>query len=120
MGDPPSRFRDIRIRQAISLSLDRAALSKIAFDGASIPTFYAPQSLGKWALKMEDLPADTADWYKFDLARGKQLLKDAGADTMTVKYVSPTPLPPSGEAAWLHVMREAAFNMVKALGWDIN
>ena len=120
LGDPPSRFRDIRIRQAISLAIDRAALSKIAFDDKCIPTFYAPQSLGKWALKMEDLPPDTAQWYKFDLARGKQLLKDAGADTMPVKLLSPTPLPPSGEAPWFHAMREAVYNMLQALGWPIS
>jgi len=48
-----------------------AALSKVAFNDASIPTFYAPQCLGKWALKMEDLPPDTAQWYKFDLQHGK-------------------------------------------------
>jgi ABC-type transport system substrate-binding protein len=117
---PNSKFADIRVRQAISLAIDRDALAKVAFNNACIPTFYAPQSLGRWALKMEDLPPDTAQYYKFDLARAKQLLRDAGADGMTVKYVSPTPLPPSGEANWLHVMREAVFNMLSALPWQIS
>ena len=69
---------------------------------------------------MEDFPPDTAQWYKFDLPRAKQLLKDAGADTMTVRYTSPTPLPPSGEAVWLKQMREAVFNMLQPLGWQIS
>jgi peptide/nickel transport system substrate-binding protein len=120
LGDTSSKFRDIRIRQAISLAIDRSALSKIAFDNACVPTFYAPQSLGKWALKMEDLPPDTAQWYKFDLARAKQLLKDAGGDTMTVKMLSPTPYPPSGEAPSFHAMREAIYNMLQPLGWQIS
>jgi len=119
-GDPPSKFRDIRIRQAISLAIDRDALSKLAFDGKCIPTFYSPQGLGKWSLKMEDLPPDTAQWYKFDLARSKQLLKDAGADILSVVLTSPSPLPPSGEAVWLKAMREAVYNMLKALPWQIN
>ena len=119
LGDPADRFRDIRLRQAISSALDRAALSKIAFADLSIPTFYAPQSLGKWALKMEDLPADTAQWYKLDLTRAKQLIKAAGADNASVKLLSPTPFPPAGEAASFHNMREAVYNMLQALGWQI-
>ncbi len=120
LGDPSSKFRDIRVRQAMSLAIDRNALSKIAFNNACVPTFYAPQGLGKWALKMEQLPPDTAQFYKQDLPRAKQLLKDAGADTMTVKMLSPTPYPPSGEAPSFHAMREAIYNMLQALGWQIS
>jgi peptide/nickel transport system substrate-binding protein len=120
LGDPSSKFRDIRLRQAISLAIDRNALAKIAFDNACIPTFYAPQGLGKWSLKMEQLPSDTAQWYKQDLPRARQLLKDAGADTMSVKMLSPTPYPPSGEAPSFHAMREAIYNMLQALGWQIS
>jgi ABC-type transport system substrate-binding protein len=115
-----SPFKDIRLRQAMSMALDRDALSKAAFDGKSTPCFYSPQSLGKWSLKMDQLPAETAQYYKFDLAKAKQLASAAGASSMQIKYLSPSPYPSSGENPWFRVMREATAAMLKELPWQIN
>ncbi|GEM_PF-975185 len=119
-GEANSPMKDIRLRQALSLALDRNALAKVAFDGKAIPTFYAPQSFGKWALKLEQLPADTAQYYKADLGKAKQLADAAGASSLTIKMLSPTPFPPSGEAPWFKTMRETVYNMLQALPWKIN
>ena len=118
--DPQSPFRDIRLRQAMSLAIDRDALSKAAYDGKSVPCFYSPQSFGKWSLKMEQLPTDTAQYYKFDLQRAKQLASAAGAASLDVKYLSPTPYPSSGERPDFKVMREATYAMLQGLPWKIS
>ena len=113
-------FRDIRLRRAMSLALDRDALSQIAFRGKATPTFYSPQSLGKWSLKMDQLPAETAPWYKFNLQQAKQLASAAGAEKLEIKYQSPTPYPSSGEFPWFKSTREATYNMLQALPWKIS
>ena len=102
------------------MALDRDALSKAAFDGKSVPCFYSPQSLGRWSLKLDQLPPDTGQYYKFDLAKAKQLASAAGAESLDIKYLSPTPYPSSGENPWFRVMREATANMLKALPWKLN
>lgn len=120
MTDPASPFRDLRLRQAMSLALDRNALSKVAFEGKSIPNFYSSQSLGKWALKMEQLPRETAQWYAFDQQKAKQLASASGAAGLSVKYLSPSPYPSSGESPAFKAEREATYNMLQALPWKIN
>jgi len=118
--DPASPFKDVRLRQAMSMALDRQALSTAAFDGKSAPCFYSPQSFGDWSLKMEQLPPETARYYQFDLSQAKQLASAAGAASLSVKYLSPSPYPASGENPWFRVMREATANMLKELPWQIN
>ncbi len=118
--DPQSPFKDIRIRHAMSLALDRDALTKAAFEGKAIPNFYSSQSLGDWSLKMEQLPADTAQWYKFDLNQASQLIRAAGAENSDVKYLSPYPYPSSGDSPFFHVTREATASMLAKLPWKLN
>jgi peptide/nickel transport system substrate-binding protein len=120
ISDPASPFKDVRLRQAMSLALDRDALAKVAWDGTSVPTFFAPQTLGKWALKMEQLPSETAQWYKFDPARAKQLAEAAGASGLEIKYLSPTPYPATGETASFKAMRETTYSMLQELPWRID
>jgi ABC-type transport system substrate-binding protein len=69
---------------------------------------------------MEQLPPETAQWYKFDPARAKQLAAAAGAEGLNVTYLSPTPFPSTGEYSSFKEMREATFTMLQALPWKIN
>jgi peptide/nickel transport system substrate-binding protein len=118
-SDTNSAFKDIRLRRAISLAFDRSAMAHVAFNDRAEPDFYTPQSFGKWSLHMEQLPSDTAQWYKFNLQQAKQLVEAAGGSSLNIKLLSPTPFPPSGEPTWFHAEREMVFNFLKALPWQI-
>lgn len=63
-----------KVRQAISLSIDRQLINeKIAF-GQSGPTSIIPPGLKNWTLSSEE----THNLYKYDPERAKKLLKEAG------------------------------------------
>jgi peptide/nickel transport system substrate-binding protein len=79
MGDPSSPWVDVRVRHAISMMIDRNAISSSVFSGHAAPTGLLPPKFGKWALKAQDLDQNTAQYYKFDPATAKKMLSDAGA-----------------------------------------
>jgi len=87
LGDPSSAFQDIRLRRAVSLAIDRDAISKAIYNNDALPQFYVYLSLGAKALHMSDLPAATAQWYKNDPAQAKQLLQASGFADRPFKLV---------------------------------
>ena len=95
-------------------------MTKVAFSDRAQPDFYVPRSFGKWSLRMEDLPPDTAQWYKLDVPKAKQLIDSAGASNLSLKLLGPSPLPPTGEANWFRKMREMVYNFLKVLPWQTN
>ena len=84
--DPASPFADIRVRQAISLAMDRATIGKVEYQDQAEQVYVVPTGFGKWALKQDELGSDVAQWYKFDLAQAKQLLSAAGASHLAAKF----------------------------------
>jgi peptide/nickel transport system substrate-binding protein len=116
MGEPSSIFQDIRIRQAASLAIDRDAYGKALLDGQFIQGFNVGQTMGKWAVRMDDLPADTQQWYKFDLPRAKALMQQAGGDKLSTKMIDPAGAPPD---PFLGQSSEVAYSMLGALPWKV-
>ncbi len=80
--DPKSPFHDVRVREAVSLALDRRALTQAETGG------YGPVS-GNW------IPAewlDAIEWPElpYDLAKAKELMAQAGyRDGITVDSLTP-------------------------------
>jgi peptide/nickel transport system substrate-binding protein len=117
LRDPKSPFQDIRVRQAVSLAIDREAYGKALLADKWVQGFYIPQSWGKWALRMDELPADTAQWYKPDLAKAKQLMEAAGGQNLTIKFLHPDGNP---RDPWFRKAGETVFNMLGQLPWKIS
>jgi peptide/nickel transport system substrate-binding protein len=79
----PSRdiFKDVRVRQAISCAIDRQQVLDTASMGEGKVT--GPITPPAYQSPLSDLPC-----YTPDLAKAKQLLKDAGAENLTFKIMA--------------------------------
>ncbi len=69
------RFKDKRVRQAISMAIDRKAISDAIFSGTRVPAYSAisPAVAGS--------RPDACQYCKYDVPRAKQLLAESGFDT---------------------------------------
>jgi peptide/nickel transport system substrate-binding protein len=96
LGDPTSAFLDIRVRRAFSMAIDRDVISRTVYNGQSEQMVFVPSYLGKWALRVQDLDANSQQYYKYNPAQAKQLLQAAGATDLQLKityansFASPT------------------------------
>jgi peptide/nickel transport system substrate-binding protein len=68
-------WSDPRVRQAMSLALDRAEIVEKVFSGGATMAGPIPFGFGDWYLSGEELKSR---WYRPDVGRAKQLLKEAG------------------------------------------
>ena len=77
------KLKDLRVRQAIAYALNRQALvdSKLP-PGAEVATQFIPPTLEGWNPDVKKYP--------YDVNKAKALLKEAGAENLTLKYYYPT------------------------------
>jgi ABC-type transport system substrate-binding protein len=79
LGDPSSPWNDVRVRHALSMLIDRQAITSSVYAGHAAPTAVLPPKFGKWTLQAKDLDASLAALYKYDASTAKNLLQQAGA-----------------------------------------
>ena len=72
---PP--FNDVRVRQAMSLAIDRQAVIDAVFEGVGVLNPAVPAALKDWSLPVAQL-GDGARYFKRDVAEAKRLLAAAG------------------------------------------
>ncbi len=66
-------LKDVRVRQAISLALNRQEIIDLAFNGEAEISGFAPASMGHWAVDVLEHPL-----YQQDVEKAKELMKEAG------------------------------------------
>lgn len=66
-------FNNVKVRQAMSLAVDREELAKIVYNGEAVVSGPVPPAYGKWALDVEN-----NQYFKQDIEKAKALLKEAG------------------------------------------
>jgi peptide/nickel transport system substrate-binding protein len=68
-------FADKRVRQAINMTINRAAIQRVVMRGQSIPTgIIAPPGVNGWTKELDSIPAN-------DAAKAKALMKEAGYES---------------------------------------
>jgi len=72
---PP--FSDVRVRQAMSLAIDRQGVIDAVFEGVGMMNPAVPAALKDWSLPVAQL-GDGARYFKRDLVEAKRLLAAAG------------------------------------------
>jgi peptide/nickel transport system substrate-binding protein len=85
---PP--FNDVRVRQAVSLALDRDELSTVLFEGKGYINNAVPAGLESWWLdpRSADM-GPSAKYFKRDVDAAKKLLSDAGIASGTkIPFIS--------------------------------
>jgi len=84
MDDPESPFNDIRVREAVTLALDRDAINEAETGGGG-------ESTGQW-IPRQWAGAYQADKIDQDLERAKELMAEAGfADGFDIPALTPLP-----------------------------
>jgi peptide/nickel transport system substrate-binding protein len=65
-------FKDVRVRQAMNMAINRAAIQRVVMRGESVPTgIIAPPFVNGWTKELDAAPA-------VDVAAARKLLADAG------------------------------------------
>jgi ABC-type transport system substrate-binding protein len=72
---PP--FNDVRVRQAMSLAIDRQAIVDAVLEGVGVLNPAVPAALKDWSLPIAQL-GESARYFKRDVAEAKRLLAAAG------------------------------------------
>ena len=70
-------FSDVRVRQAISLAIDRQGIIDAVAEGVGVTNPAVPAAIKEWSIPMDQL-GEGAKWYRYDPAEAKKMLAAAG------------------------------------------
>jgi len=85
LGDASGPMMDARVRQAVSMAIDRDAIAKVIYNGQGVNTLFVPAYMGKWATLVDQLDAGDQHSYKFSPDDAKKLLTAAGQTNLSLR-----------------------------------
>jgi peptide/nickel transport system substrate-binding protein len=91
LNDARPPLNDVRVRQAINYALDKQAIVKAAWAGYGTP-------IGAHEVPTDPWYVDLANRFPHDVAKAKELLKEAGQSNLTLRLALP-PVPYAAKAA---------------------
>jgi glutathione transport system substrate-binding protein len=102
-------FKDVRVRQAVNYAVDKEAIVKNIYNGLAVPLTKSPVSPFLWGYTA------VGDYYKYDPAKTKELLKAAGVKpgTKLVMWI------PDGRYVQDRQVGEAVAGYLREVGFDI-
>ena len=112
-----SPFRDVRIRRAISMAIDRKSWVDLLYIGQGLHYLNAvPASMGKWWLNPQGPDAGPGgQWVKYDPKAARDLLRAAGAENMPLRFIFTNnaygDVFNQGAEATATMLKEAGFNV---------
>jgi ABC-type transport system substrate-binding protein len=114
MNHPSSPYADIRVRQALSMAVDRAALGKAIFNNDYSSNGVVAAALGKWMLPPEQF-GDAARYYQYNAGEARKLVDAAPAAKQLTRLLYPVKQYGADiDASW-----EAINQMLTAVGFKM-
>lgn len=88
MNDAASPWRDLRVRQAVSMAIDRAAIKKVIFNNQYTDNQVIPAAVGKWMLP-QDKFGDAQQYWQFKPDEVKKLLQATSGGAQLTRFLYP-------------------------------
>lgn len=114
MNDPASPWRDIRIRQAVSMAIDRDTIKRVVLNNHATENQIVPKAIGKWMLPVDKF-GDAQQYYQFKPDEAKKLLQAASGGPQLTRFM--TPAKNYGPA--FDQMAETIVSMLNSAGFKI-
>ncbi|HTE84811.1 MAG TPA: ABC transporter substrate-binding protein, partial [Dehalococcoidia bacterium] len=114
MNDPASPWHDIRIRQAVSMAIDRDTIKKVILNNQATENQIVPKALGKWMLPVDKF-GDAQQYYQFKPDEAKKLLQAASGGPQLTRFMSPA----KNYGPAFDQMAETIVSMLNAAGFKI-
>jgi ABC-type transport system substrate-binding protein len=114
MDRPSNPFRDIRVRQALSMAIDRAALGKSIYADQYSKNGVMPAVFGKWALQPDQL-GSASQFYQYNPDAARKLVQDTPAAKEIRRFLYPSVY----YGSQLDTLCQSVNSMLNAVGFQI-